>query len=100
MTLDTYNEAVATGRDLRRLAGAVLTQAISDLRGGMPNRQREASQWIFEGDSGVITFNTCCDHLDRDPSRVRKKIVEAFGLPRNIVDTFVARTRDQATLTS
>jgi len=100
MTLGTYNEAVASGRDLRRLAGAVLTQAIADLRGGIPHQQREASQWIFEGDSGAIIFDTCCDHLDRDPSRVRKKIVEAFGLPRNIVDTFVARTRGRATLTS
>ncbi len=100
MTLDTYNEAVATGRDLRRLAGAVLTQAITDLRGGMPHQQREASHWIFEGDSGVITFNTCCDHLDRDPGRVRDKIVEAFGLPRNVVHTLVARTRDRAALAS
>ena len=97
MILETCNEPVANGRDLRRLAGAVLTQAITDLRGGIPHQQREASQWIFEGDSGVITFNTCCDHLDRDPSRVRKKIVDAFGLPRNIVDTFVARTRGRAT---
>jgi hypothetical protein len=97
MILETYNEPVANGRDLRRLAGAVLTQAITDLRAGIPHQQREASHWIFEGDSGVITFNTCCDHLDRDPSRVRKKIVEAFGLPRNIVDTFGSRTRGRAT---
>ncbi len=93
MTLETYDKEVSTGRDLRRLAGAVLTQAITDLRGGIPHQQREASQWIFEGDSGVITFNTCCDHLNRDPTRVRNKIVEAFGLPRNIAETFVTESR-------
>ena len=68
------NEEPVRGRDLRRLAGAVLTQAITDLRGSIPHQQREASEWIFRGDTGAITFDTCCDHLDRDPGRVREKI--------------------------
>jgi hypothetical protein len=81
------NEEPVRGRDLRRLAGAVLTQAITDLRGSIPHQRREASEWIFSGDTGVITFDTCCDHLSRDPARVRDKIAQAFGLPQNIVRT-------------
>jgi len=96
MILETYNERPEAGRDLRRLAGAVLTQAITDLRGGIPQRQREASQWIFEGDSGVISFNTCCGYLQRDPGRVRNKIVEAFGLPRNVVESLAAGPHREA----
>lgn len=84
------NEEPVRGRDLRRLAGAVLTQAITDLRGSIPHQQREASEWIFRGDTGAITFDTCCDHLDRDPGRVREKIARAFGLPRNIVQALSA----------
>jgi len=81
----SLNEEPLRGRDLRRLAGAVLTQAIADLRGSIPHQQREASEWIFRGNIGIITFDTCCEHLDRDPGKVREKIVQAFGLPRNIV---------------
>lgn len=90
-------EETEKGRDLRRLAGAVLTQAIGDLRGSMPRRQREASEWIFRGDCGVITFDTCCAHLGRDAGRVRDKIAQAFGLPRNIVQSFAgAATNSRA----
>lgn len=81
-------EEPSRGRDLRRLAGAVLTQAITDLRGNMPRRRREAAEWIFQGNSGVITFETCCAYLNRDPDRVRDKIAQAFGPPRHIVQAF------------
>ena len=83
-------EEPSKGRDLRRLAGAVLTQAITDLRGNIPHQQREASEWIFRGNIGIITFETCCEHLSRDPGRVREKVIEAFGLPRNVVQVLTS----------
>ena len=85
-----YYEEPPKGRDRRRLAGAVLTQAIADLRGSIPRQQREASEWIFRGNTGIITFETCCAYLNRDPDRVREKIIRAFGFPRNVVQALAA----------
>ena len=79
----TVIEEPARGRDVRRLAGAVLTQAIMDLGGNILYQRHEASEWILRGDVGIITFDTCCAHLERDPGRVREKISRAWGLLQN-----------------
>ena len=75
----TLNKNSTRDGNLRKLAGAVLGQAISDLRRNTSQKQRKAYAWVFGEDSSIITFETCCTHLDQNPGRVREEITRAFG---------------------
>ena len=67
---------------IRRLAAALLVQAISDLhRGTVPNR-RSATEWFEEGATGALSFTACCEILDRDAEDVRKNLLTDCGIPR------------------
>ena len=68
-------------RGSRRLAAAILVQAIEDLLRGFPSAQREALNWIREGTSGVFTFQMCCSFLNRDPDTVRNRLLAEHEKP-------------------
>lgn len=87
-------EDVTGIRGVNRLAGAVLLQAIEDVRVGSGRRRVEALQWIMEDRTEEqFTFQFCCRMLHRDPVQVRRwatrityedwgGVVSGFGLDR------------------
>ena len=66
-------------RSLRRLAAAVLVQAIQDICSGTPRAYREAIDWVTQGTIGAVTFEMCCRYLDRDPETIRRRLLAKRG---------------------
>ena len=62
-------------RGLRRLAAAVLVQAVEDFCYGTPRAYRETAAWVTEGTTGALTFDMCCRCLDRDPATIRRRLL-------------------------
>lgn len=58
-------------RAFRRLAGAVLIQAIDDVTHGGVSESSNALRWIADGSLGAFSFDHCCLVLDRDPAGTR-----------------------------
>ena len=67
-------------RSLRRLAAAVLLQAVQDVCSGTPRDYREALAWVTEGNTGAVTFEMCCRYLNRDPDTTRRRLLTRRGL--------------------
>jgi hypothetical protein len=59
-------------RGVQRLCGAVLVQAIEDLRCGSSRRREEAVQWIEDDSKAQFSFVFCCLMLDRNPEETRR----------------------------
>ncbi len=58
-------------RGLYRLAGAVLVQAIEDLRSTSRQNRDDAGRWILDNNGGRFSFVYCCRLLGREPDQVR-----------------------------
>jgi hypothetical protein len=60
-------------RGVHRLAGAILLQAIEDLRFGTGRRRAEALRWIMDNSTEEqFSFPFCCRMLRRDPKQIRR----------------------------
>jgi hypothetical protein len=62
-------------RGVHRLAGAILVQAIEDIRCGSGRRREDAIRWITDTSEEQFSFISCCTLLDRDPEEVRRFLV-------------------------
>jgi len=72
-----YNRVVIeNAHDLRavhRLAGAILLQALEDIRVGSGRRRAEALEWLMENRADEqFSFRFCCRILQRSPEQVRR----------------------------
>ena len=63
-------------RGVHRLAGAVLVQAIEDIRSGSGKRREDAIQWVASSSGEQFSFVFCCRMLNRDPDEVRRFLVK------------------------
>ena len=61
-------------RGVHRLAGAILVQAIEDIR-GFGRRREDAIHWIADSSDREFSFVFCCRMLNRDPEEVRRFLV-------------------------
>ena len=61
-------------RGLYRLAGAVLVQAIVDIRCGSGRKKAEALRWIEDASERQFSFSYCCKMVSRDPDHVRRQL--------------------------
>ncbi len=59
-------------RGLHRLAGAILVQAIEDIRCGSGRRKEDAIRWVNESSEEQFSFAFCCRMLNRKPEDVRR----------------------------
>jgi len=59
-------------RGLHRLAGAVLVQAIEDIRCGSSKKRVEAMNWVENNVEDQFSFVFCCQMLERNPAEVRR----------------------------
>ena len=59
-------------RGVHRLAGAILVQAIEDIRCGSGRRKEDAIHWVTDNNDSQFSFIFCCRMLDRDPEDVRR----------------------------
>ena len=59
-------------RGLHRLAGAILLQAIEDIRFRSGKTREEALQWVQSDSEDQFSFVFCCRILERDPDEVRR----------------------------
>ena len=62
-------------RGVHRLAGAVLVQAIEDIRSGSGRRREDAIRWVTDSSEEQFSFVFCCRMLDRDPEEIRRMLV-------------------------
>lgn len=68
-------------RGVHRLAGAVLVQAIEDIRCGSGRRKEDAIRWVNESSDDQFSFVFCCRILNRDPEDVRRFLLRQ-SLPK------------------
>ncbi len=59
-------------RGVHRLAGAILLQAIEDVRCRTGKKRDEAMRWVEESCDEQFGFVYCCRMLHRDPDEVRR----------------------------
>ena len=86
------NSAESLGvRGIQRLAGAVLVQAIDDLRCGVSRRREEATRWIESESEEQFSFVFCCRMLERDPEETRR-----FLLRQTIPGWLISSLFDEA----
>ena len=86
------NSAESLGvRGIQRLAGAVLVQAIDDLRCGVSRRREEATRWIESESEEQFSFVFCCRMLERDPEETRR-----FLLRQSIPGWLISSLFDEA----
>ena len=62
-------------RGVHRLAGAILVQAIEDIRCGSGRRREDAIRWMSDPSEEQFSFVSCCKLLSRDPEEVRRFLV-------------------------
>ncbi|HZS51557.1 MAG TPA: hypothetical protein VFA54_11885 [Bryobacterales bacterium] len=62
-------------RGVHRLAGAILVQAIEDIRCGSGRRREDAIRWVTDSNEDQFSFVFCCRILGRDPEEVRRFLV-------------------------
>lgn len=59
-------------RSIRRLAGAMLLQAVEDAGSNSVGKRNKALHWMKGRDNGCFSFPSVCRVLDRDPDQVRR----------------------------
>ena len=69
---------------LRRLAAAVLIQALRDLTRGPKRRREEARSWMLGKTTGSLSFDLCCTLLGREPDDVLQRVQSYFFPPAGI----------------
>jgi hypothetical protein len=90
--VSAVHSAEALGvRGIQRLAGAVLVQAIDDLRCGVSRRREEATRWIESDSDEQFSFVFCCRMLERDPEDTRR-----FLLRQSIPGWLISSLFDEA----
>jgi hypothetical protein len=90
--VSAVHSAEALGvRGIQRLAGAVLVQAIDDLRCGVSRRREEATRWIESDSDEQFSFVFCCRMLERDPEETRR-----FLLRQSIPGWLISSLFDEA----
>ena len=62
-------------RGVHRLAGAILVQAIEDVRCGSGRRREDAIKWVTDSSEDQFSFVSCCKLLNRDPEGVRRFLI-------------------------
>ncbi len=62
-------------RGVNRLAGAVLVQAIEDIRSGSGRKREDAIRWVTDPSEEQFSFVFCCRMLNRNPDEVRRMLV-------------------------
>src|SRR5215472_12038418 len=62
-------------RGVHRLAGAVLVQAIEDIRSGSGRKREDAVRWVTDSSEEQFSFIFCCRILNRNPEEVRRMLV-------------------------
>jgi hypothetical protein len=75
MTGPAANQEFVSVRGVHRLAGAILVQAIEDIRCGSGRRREDAVRWITDSSEEQFSFVFCCRMLNRDPDEVRRFLV-------------------------
>ena len=74
LSYEEYNS-----RAWKRLASAVLMQAIKDLRCPQPACKAQTRLWFEDPESGGVTFAMCCGLLERQPENVRRRVFKAHA---------------------
>lgn len=59
-------------RSIRRLAGAMLLQAVVDVGSNSVGKRNKALHWMKGRDNGCFSFTFVCRVLNRDPDQVRR----------------------------
>lgn len=72
---ETFVDETVSVRGVHRLAGAILVQAIEDVRCGSGRRREDAIRWITDSNDEQFSFVFCCRMLNRDPEEVRRFLV-------------------------
>ena len=70
---------------LRRLAAAVLIQALGDLTRGSKRERQEALNWMLGKTTGGFSFDFCCRLLGREPDDVLQRVQSYFFPPTGIL---------------
>ena len=83
-------EDVSSLRGVHRLAGAVLLQAIEDIRCRPGKKREEALRWLHDPSEEQFSFIFCCRTLERDPQEVRR-----FLERRDVPEWLLAAAREQ-----
>lgn len=89
------NRPKLTSRDdagLRRMARAVLLQALEDLNEGDEATRVEAWQWLSGENEAGLSFELCCRMVGCRPEVVRRNILPSYA----DVDAVVAAARTPA----
>jgi hypothetical protein len=84
----TSTEQDYNTRGHRRLAAAVLVQAIQDVHSGHSAHRRSATKWFLAVEKGALSFKACCEILGRDADEVRSRLMNNSGVPRRFLDYF------------
>ncbi len=80
-------------RGVQRLAGAILVQAIEDIRCGSGRRREDAIHWMANSGEDQFSFVSCCRLLNRDPEEVRRFLVRR-NLPSWIFTNAAAQAEE------
>lgn len=59
-------------RGVQRLAGAMLLQAVEDIRCRSGKTRHEALHWVNSPSEEQFSFIHCCRTLERDPEEIRR----------------------------
>ena len=78
----TARQGSHADRSLKRLAGAVLIQALEDASNGPRRIRKEALEWIHGRTSSGFTFEFCCSLLGRSPDDVRQRLMYQNFIPK------------------
>jgi len=77
-----FDEALGDSDEarFRRLAAAVILQAVADLsRQGAPLQRHSARAWFAGQREEGLSFELCCKLLDRDTDDTRRKLEAHYG---------------------
>ncbi len=91
MPVATVDIDVSDLRGIQRLAGAILLQAIEDIRLRSGRTREEALHWVQDDGNVQFSFVFCCRMLERDPDEVRK-----FLQHRDVLQWLFAAARGAA----
>ena len=78
------NRPKLTSRDdagLRKLAAAVLLQALADINEGEEGTRAEAWQWLNGENEAGLSFELCCQLLGCRPEIVRRGLLPSHVAP-------------------
>ena len=80
----TAAKPLSVERSLRRLAAAVLVQALQDASGGSRRSREDVWEWFNNRSQGQFTFEFCCSLLGRDPEGVRHRLQKSHFMPKPV----------------